>query len=226
MAQGQTHPNRPYELIAHRAGNTVADLTRVEDISDIVEVDVHLRRGRPEVRHGKILWPTNRLWERWHLLPRDSEVPLLDEILSSVAADRHLWLDLKGMDRRLARAVSPLLSERPLTTVSSKAWWMLYELEGLEGVRRFRSAGNRFERFVLRWLPLGRRIDGVVVNERLLDEKWIAWFGATTGLVSTWAVKTSTRATELVGWGVRGLIIDSPDLLADLKSGRRPHCLD
>lgn len=108
MSGDEHFGRRPYELVAHRAGNHVTEMHDVQGIADVVEVDVHLRRGRLEVRHGKILWPTSRLWERWYLLPRDHEVPVLEDILAAAGPDVHLWLDLKGVDPRLAKKVRPL----------------------------------------------------------------------------------------------------------------------
>lgn len=211
-----------FDLIAHRAGNSaaelqgVAELRRDQALDVIVEVDVHLHRGRLEVRHGKLLWPTKRLWERWYLLPAGTVAPSLDRILEAAGPDQPLWLDLKGPDRRLARALRPILEGRSDVTVSSKAWWVFSQLDGIAGLRRVRSAGNRFERLLLRMLPFRRHIDGVVLHERLLDQQWIERLRGKGGQAFAWAIEDRARAEELLGWGVRGLIIDDLDLIAAL----------
>ena len=211
-----------FDLIAHRAGNSaaelqgVAELQRDADVEVIVEVDVHLHRGRLEVRHGKLLWPTKRLWEKWYLLPAGTPVPSLDRILEAAGPDQPVWLDLKGPDRRLARSLRPIVERRSDVTVSSKAWWVFSQFDGIEGLRRVRSAGNRFERLLLRLLPFRRHTDGVVLHERLLDQQWIERLRTANGQVFAWAIEDRARAEELLGWGVRGLIIDDLDLIADL----------
>jgi hypothetical protein len=58
------------ELIAHRVGNSLEEVAAAAGRADLVEIDVHLFRGRLEVRHAKVLWPTAILWEQWELVPR------------------------------------------------------------------------------------------------------------------------------------------------------------
>ena len=48
------------------------------------EADVHLFRGRLEVRHAKTLGPLPILWEKWYLLDRDAPRPLLGDLLPLV----------------------------------------------------------------------------------------------------------------------------------------------
>ena len=59
-------------VIAHRAGNSLERLAGAGAVADVVEADVHLFRGRLEVRHAKTLGPFPRLWERWYLLEPDA----------------------------------------------------------------------------------------------------------------------------------------------------------
>ena len=52
--------------VAHRAGNSLSGLQRARELGvDVVEADVHLRRGRLEIRHLKTLGPLPWLWDRW-----------------------------------------------------------------------------------------------------------------------------------------------------------------
>ena len=56
------------ELVAHRAGNVTSSIASALDAADTVELDVHLFRGRIEVRHAKVIWPF-----RIHWVPRRSQ---------------------------------------------------------------------------------------------------------------------------------------------------------
>ena len=57
-------------IVAHRAGNELARLRAAEALRlPLVEADVHLFRGRLEVRHRKTLGPVPILWDRWELAP-------------------------------------------------------------------------------------------------------------------------------------------------------------
>ena len=97
----------PGILVAHRAANTPATLRAAQGAVDAVEADVHLFRGRLEVRHAKTVGPVPLLWERWYLLPRDTPRPLLGDLLAAAESlDTALMLDLKGPDPRMAGAVA------------------------------------------------------------------------------------------------------------------------
>ena len=55
-------------LVAHRAGNDLALLRRAEERGIThVEADLHLFRGRLEVRHLKTVGPLPILWDQWTL---------------------------------------------------------------------------------------------------------------------------------------------------------------
>lgn len=205
------------ELIAHRAGNDLDTLRRLEPVADLLEVDVHRFRGRLEVRHAKVLWPTGRLWERWEVLRRGAPRPALDHVLAAAAPSTHLLLDLKGVSPRVAGAVRDALGERRPVTVSTKPWWLLRSFRGT-GVRTIRSVGNRFELFLLLWLPVGRRgVDGVGVHQRLLSRTLVSKLRRRVDVVYCWDVVDRRRADELTSWGVTGLIVDDEDLLTDLR---------
>ncbi len=116
----------PGVLVAHRAANAPDTLRAATGDVDVVEADVHLFRGRLEVRHAKTLGPLPVLWEKWHLLARDTPRPLLGDLLSvaaPLAVD--LMLDLKGPDPRLPGALERALAgwkgERRLI-VCSRIW--------------------------------------------------------------------------------------------------------
>ncbi len=203
------------EFIAHRAGNDPALLRDAEQRgADAVEVDVHLSgRDRLEVRHGKRLWPTARLWEKWYLLPSAASVPSLQEILDAAEPSTQLWLDLKGPDPRLARQVFATIQGRHPLIVSTKAWWLLKRFGDVVGIRTVRSAGNRFELFLLLWLPSRSKVDGAVVAYRLLSPQVLARL-LRRGLVFTWGVDDAAAIQALSDGGVTGVILDDLGLMA------------
>jgi glycerophosphoryl diester phosphodiesterase len=196
------------EFIAHRAGNSAEALLAAESIVDIIEVDVHLGRGnRVEVRHAKKLWLTSRLWEKWHLEPRDSEIPALLEILDAAHPATHLWLDLKGFTPRLSRRVLEDMGERRPLTVSTKPWWLLKAFSGVPGIRTIRSAGNRFELALVFSLPSRLKTDGTVVHCRLLTDRVLKRL-LQRGPVYSWAVDDMDSIERLRRGGVAGVILD------------------
>ncbi len=195
------------EVIAHRAGNSVQKLTAAERLVDLVEIDLHRGRGgRIEVRHAKSLWPTKRLWEKWYLLPRNTQVPELAEILDAAHPDTTFWFDLKGPDPRLAHAVLAVAGDRQYT-VSTKAWWLLKPFQNLDGVRTVRSAGNRFELALLLWLPSRTKVDGSVVHHRLLTAS-MAKRLLGRGPVFSWGAQDTATVRALVEVGANGVILD------------------
>jgi glycerophosphoryl diester phosphodiesterase len=216
---GGSRVSAPVELIAHRAGNDPGSLRRRRGDADLVEVDVHWSGGDLEVRHAKVLWPTRRLWERWHLLPAGTPVPSFADVLDAAGPDTHLLVDLKGPLPRVGRQALVALGQRRPVTVSSKAWWVLRPFRGT-GVRTVRSAGNRAELALLRWLPVGRRVDGFGLHRRLCTPRVVAELRRRTDVVFAWAVDDDGTAHRLARWGVTGLIVDDPDLLGRLAADR------
>lgn len=222
-----TPPAPAAQFIAHRVGNDPLAIAAWAGQADLIEVDVHLWRGRLEVRHAKRAWPFARLWERRAgLLPRHSAVPDLETVLDVAArTGSALWLDCKGIDPRLfPRLATATDAVRPLT-VSSKSWWLLgpFCRRRGEGVRVFRSAGNRLELLLARRLPSRLRLDGLVVHERLLDERLVAELRAGGREIVSWAVADTARAEQLLRWGVRGLILDDRALLTAMRCVHRPE---
>lgn len=195
-------------LVGHRSGNSVAAVGRDLGSADAIELDVHVHRGRVEVRHEKVVRPTSRLFERWYLLPADTRVPLLSEILDAVGDETLLLLDLKCFTRRAARRIRRSVPEHRPLIVSSRSWWTLGAFGDRSGTIALRSCGNRLQlRLATLWPGLGPRL-GVVANQRLLDRERIEQLVSRTPHVFTWAVTTVERARELVDAGVTGLIVD------------------
>jgi glycerophosphoryl diester phosphodiesterase len=209
--------------VAHRAGNGLDKLREAErDGVALVEADVRLFRGRPEVRHLKTIGPLPLYWDRWALASPFRRSLVLSELLRETDAGTELMLDLKGRQPQLADIVraeiEPYLPGRPFT-ICARSWRLLDVFDGLP-VRRFASAGSRRQVRALLARYADRGVDGVAVHERLLDARAVAELRSITGLVLTWPVNAPSRARELVGMGVDGLISDRAGLIAPLVAAR------
>jgi hypothetical protein len=207
-------------LVAHRAGNRLADLRSAERVGGaLVEADVRLFRGRLEIRHLKTVGPLPILWDRWKLeAPWRSRLHL-HELLAATAPATELVLDLKGARLRLAErvldAIRPHLGERRFTVCARS--WRLLEPFAAGPVRRVHSVGNarQLQRLLRRYA--GGRLDGVSIHERLLDAQSVASLRAVADTIMTWPVNHPERAGALLRLGVDGLITD--DAAAMSRSG-------
>jgi glycerophosphoryl diester phosphodiesterase len=204
-------------VVAHRAGNRL-DLLRAAEAAgvDVIEADVRLFRGRPEVRHLKSLGPVPVLWDRWELAPGWRSRLLLPELVEATVPTTELLLDLKGPRIRLAElaveALRPYLGRRRFS-VSARSERLLEPFAGLP-VRRIQSVGSaRRLRALLRRVD-GERLDGVAIHERLLDRTVVPELRRVAGLVLTWPVNDEVRAAALAELGVDGLISDRPAAIA------------
>lgn len=204
------------ELIAHRAGNEVHLVAPALVSSDAIELDLHMFRGRLEVRHAKVLWPLGLLWERWELLP-GAPRPTLEEILEVVPPGTHLWFDLKGYSRRLPRRLLEIAGERRPMTTSCRSWWVLRTVRRVPGIRTFRSVAGRRQLWLVQRLRFPDEDDGIVMHERLATPETVARLRRLTPNVVTWAVDDLDRALELLDMGVTGVIADDVAMLAALR---------
>jgi glycerophosphoryl diester phosphodiesterase len=205
-------------VVAHRSGNSLDALRAAEaDGVRTVEADVHLYRGRLEVRHLKTLGRVPILWDRWKLASPWARRLLVPELLRAVTPATELVLDLKGRDRRLAErvlaALAPRLAEGHGVTICARSWPLLEPFAGVERVRIVHSVGSARQLARLRRRLDGRRIQGISIHERLLDSHRVRELREVADLVLTWPVNTVERARELASWGVDGLISDRPDVV-------------
>ena len=208
-------------VIAHRAGNDPPRLAAAGAHADVVEADVHLFRGRLEVRHAKTLGPLPVLWERWCLLDRATPRVLLGEVLAATGPEVGLMLDLKGIDPRLPhavmRAVEGWLSGRRLI-VCSRAWRAVEAFAGVAGVETLHSVGNRHQlRALARRFP-DRLPGGVSIDRALLDPAVAAALRKRTDRLWSWPVNDADTARTLAAWGVTGFISDAPHLLRSVTA--------
>ena len=182
-----------------------------------IEADVHLFRGRMEVRHLKTLGPIPLLWDRWRLANPFRRRHVLAELLAAVEGRTELVLDLKGRDPLLATevldALAPRLRARGRTTVCARHWPLLEELEGVRGIRLVHSVGSARQLRRLLRRHRGRRLEGVTIHERLLDSRTVRELHELADVIFAWPVNTLERAQELIRLEVEGLISDRPALV-------------
>ena len=203
-------------IVAHRAGNDLALLRRAEELRPrLIEADVHLHRGRLEVRHLKTLGPL--LWDRWYLAsPRTPRLELA-ALLDHVGPGTALMLDLKGRDPGLSRRVAAELADRPPAgpvTVCSRSWRLLEPFLDDPDVRAVHSVGSRRQLRALRRRFGGRRLSGISIHQRLLDPTTVADLRARAEMILTWPVMTAEEARRLGAWGVDGVITERFEALA------------
>lgn len=199
-------------VVAHRAGNHPTSALRALRRVTMIEVDAHVFRGRVEVRHEKVLWPSSRLWERWYLLPRNTRVTEIGEMLNAVPADTALLLDLKCFTTRAARRIRDAVPEHYPVVVSSRAWWILGVFRHRPNAILLRSCGSGWQLRLAKLLPgLDDRV-GVVAHHDVLDKETIAAVTSKTPLLYCWAVPTAERGRALAEAGVAGLIVDDLEL--------------
>ena len=95
-------------LIAHRAGNDPAHLRAAEEAgADVIEADLHLWRGRLELRHLKTVGPLPLYWDRWALAPPWRRFDSSTTCSPRARPQTSLMLDLKGRDPAAAQLLSP-----------------------------------------------------------------------------------------------------------------------
>jgi len=205
-------------LVAHRAGNRLADLKGAEEIGvALVEADIRLFRSRLEVRHLKTIGPLPILWDRWQLAAPWRPRLELAHLLEATTPDTELLLDLKGrrieLAERVGDAIAPFLATRRFT-VCARHWTLLAPFASLP-VRRIHSVGSA--RQLRRLLNRGEdaRLDGVSIHQKLLDGRSVAALRKVSDIIITWPVNHPERAHELLRLGVDGLITDDPRRLAD-----------
>ena len=213
--------DRPMLAVAHRAGNTVADLIAAlaADV-DLVEADVHLYRDALEVRHSKAIG-RHLYWEAGHGVSRrrDLVVPELTEILAVAADDPRLMLDLKGPSLAVAgRVAETLRTQRPGVPVAvcTKQWRMLDAFAGDPGVRRILSASDRLQLARLRARLRRERVDGVSIRLRLLTAPVVAELRRATDLVLVWPVDSEAALAHAERLGVTGVISKNLPMLTRL----------
>jgi glycerophosphoryl diester phosphodiesterase len=164
--------------------------------ADIIEADIHLFRGRLEVRHLKTVGPLPLFWDRWELRGPSTPIASLEELL---------------------------VGDRPDTWVCSRRWSHIERIVEGDQLIGMPSAGSRTQlrRLLRRYGP--GSLPAVSVKADLLSPAVVEALRVRAAHVFTWRVNDVETARVLVSWGVTGLISDRPELFghfADLTSPR------
>lgn len=203
-------PTSRLTIVAHRAGNDLRTARAAAAAGHVIEADVHVFRGRVEVRHEKVLRPFGRLWEPWFLLPTDTPRLELHEVLAAIGSDAALLLDLKCFTRSAARRIRAVVPEAMAVTVSSRSWWTLAAFADRPDTLALRSCANRVQLWWGVRLPgLGRRL-GLTVRGRLLSPAKVRRLRERTPELYSWAVAPPDRVGALAEAGLTGLVLDDP----------------
>jgi hypothetical protein len=211
-------------LIAHRAGNDPVHVRAAEEISaDVIEADVHLWRGRLELRHLKTVGPLPVYWDRWALAAPWRRFGALDALLAGVRPETALMLDLKGADPAAARLLSATLrvaDRQAPVLVSARAWPLLDEIDP-SLARRIASAARTAQLDRLIAYAPGRTLDGASLHLRLLERGRLEALREHAPLLMSWPVNHRREAEHALALGVGGLISDELALLGQLREERR-----
>lgn len=205
--------------VAHRAGNSLAALRQAEEVgADVLECDVHLSRGRLELRHSKALGPW--LWDRgpWELTSRAA--PQLELAALLAATDVTVMLDLKGVGR-VGRRTAALLRAAPRPLLACGRWWPSVDaVAEIEGVRAVLSARGRSDLTRLRRRLRQRPPYGVSLHGSLLSAPVVAELREHVEVVMTWGVEDLVTLERVLALGVNGVISGSPEVLRQVRAYR------
>jgi glycerophosphoryl diester phosphodiesterase len=221
--------------VAHRAGNHLATLADAVDAgADVLETDVHCRRGRLEVRHEKSAGPLPFYWDRapagrvplltdrWHVVPVAERSLLLADVLRAAPGARALMLDLKGWGGVGPSVVRALREHAPGVPVLVCArWWPSVDaVATVPGVRPVLSVRSGAELARLhRRLQRGPAPWGVSVHRSLVHPALVARLHEQVERVLTWPVNDDHALETVLRAGVRGVITDEPAVLRAVRSG-------
>jgi hypothetical protein len=210
-------------LIAHRAGNDAARVRAAEAAgADVIEADLHLWRGRLELRHLKTVGTLPLYWDRWALAPPWRRFGTLDDLLAGAGGETVLMLDLKGDDPAAARLLAASLRAAARSApvlVSARAWPLLDEIDP-SLARRIASAARTAQLDRLIAHAPGRDLDGASLHLRLLELGRLEALREHAPLLMSWPVNHRHEADRARALGVSGLISDDLPLLRALAAER------
>lgn len=214
------HPALPTHrplVIAHRSGNEIASARAAFAAgADMIETDVWRYRNRLELRHIKTMGPIPLLWDRWELHPGWGHRFQLGELLTNLAIEARLFLDLKGVDTRLPlqlveeiRAIQP---ERQII-LCGRTWPQLDQVVDFDDVTVFYSVGSD-EEFANIWSRLDRMTHPAIsINKRFLTKEVVSRFKERDVTMVTWTVNTFAEAKRLHELGIDGFTTDNFEMV-------------
>ena len=213
--------------VAHRAGNDLDTLLEAARLgADVIEADVHLHRGRLEVRHHKSLGPLPWYWDKWELTPASEHRLVLGQLLDALPARQTVMLDLKGVGQggvevaRLLHARSP---EHPLL-VCARWWPSVLPFRDAPWAKVLLSCRGRVELGRLRRrLQAGSAPDGISIHLSLLTPEVVEEIHERVPMILTWPVDDTASLDQASRVGVDGVITKDLDVLRQVvASGGRP----
>lgn len=222
-------------IIAHRGAsaeqpeNTLAAFRRALALKvDGIELDVHVTRdGVPVVFHdsslrrltgmrGKIARQTWSELAPLRVRGSDESIPSLVDVLRLTRGRVVVQIEIKA-GVPLAPVVRAVKSARALE-------WVIFASFSLDAVRDARLLAPDVPRMLIsegRRSPAGlvRQLtacgaNGLSVNHRAVrSTEWLQYFHARGYAVWSWTVNDIAVARRLTGWGIDGLLGDSPALM-------------
>ena len=206
--------------VAHRAGNDLDVLRKAALLgADIIEADVHLHRGRLEVRHEKSMGPLPWLWDKWKVYPADLERMLLDELMDALPTGTTVMLDLKGVGRvgpETLRHLHERTVEHPLL-VCARWWPSAQAFLDAPWAKVLLSARGRAEIARLRrHLRAGSPPYGVSLHLSMLTPELVAEVQSYGTLVLSWPVDDRASLERAKQLGIDGAITKDLDIVREL----------
>jgi glycerophosphoryl diester phosphodiesterase len=206
--------------VAHRAGNDLEVLHQAAVLgADVIEADVHLHRGRLEVRHEKSMGPLPWLWDRWQVYPADLERLQLDELMDALPAGQTVMLDLKGVGKVGPATLEHLHArsvEHPLW-VCARWWPSSLAFVDVPWARVLLSARGRTEISRLRrYLRTSSPPYGVSVHLSMLRPDLVDELQSYGTKVLSWPVDDEASLTRAYALGIDGAITKDLGIVKEL----------
>lgn len=210
--------------VAHRAGNDLAVLSEAAlRGADIIEADVHLHRGRLEVRHLKSMGPLPWLWDRWELHPVARDQLLLDALLEALPDRQTIMLDLKGVGKVGPETLRHLheRSVRHPLLVCARWWPSALAFRDVPWAKVLLSARGRAEVARLRrYLRAHRPPYAVSVHLSMLTPALVREVQGAGSRVLSWPVDDRSALERARHLGVDGAITKELAIIEELVRGR------
>ncbi|MHB8574781.1 MAG: glycerophosphodiester phosphodiesterase [Dehalococcoidia bacterium] len=206
--------------IAHRAGNGRAALhTAITEEIDWIELDLWYTFGRLVARHERGFGRIPLVYDRWSVRYLSGGVIELDEIIRLTEGGPRLLIDLKGAHPRLPGAIVETLRREGAidrAAVCGQLWPPLDAIRSAEPrIKVFHSLGRpEHVRAYASRLRSSEPLDGVSIAKWLVTPELVETYARREIKLIAWTVNERDFASQLVDWGVHGIISDRLDLLS------------
>lgn len=209
---------------AHRAGNNRDALMRaIEAGADLIETDIWLHNGRLELRHKKTLGPIPILWEKWSIAPGWTPRYLLRDLLRDVPDEVIIFLDFKGEEMGLGRAVLQELQQFApdrIVATCGRNYPQLQVIDDAPNIITFYSVGEEEEWPVAQELIAVSTTPALSLLGSLATQDKLDWITSIGGTVVCWGIESIEQMERLRTMGVDGFTTDSDDLIQEIRQRR------